>query len=506
MRISQMGGKAKMTRGFHRVLQLAMWIVLPLGAPLAAGEDPSTVGQWSPVRTWPGPTEHSFLLPTGNVMFYPGRGAIQRWDPASDRFLGTGIQAFKYHVRPFRYLCSGHAFLADGKLLLAGGMLGKEGSPQAATYDPFTGVWARLPDMNGGRYYPTITTLSNGDALALSGVSLFPTWDKFIFNKLPQVFERATGRWRDLTSAERPLYYYPYCFVAPNDKVFFAGPGSDSMYLDTSGSGGWTAVARPLRLSRHYGSAVMYDEGKVLMIGGGNSPTATAEVIDLNSPQPAWRYVGSMAIPRHFFDATLLPDGQVIVTGGSSGPGDDSTQPALAAEIWDPNTESWTTLANGPIYRGLHSTALLLPDGRILKSGGNFSPRTAEIYSPPYLFKRPRPAIKSAPQGVAYGQEFLVETENAAEISKVTLLRLGAVTHDFNQNQRFNKLEFWQVRGGIMVRAPSTGALCPPGHYMLFILNGNSVPSVAKIIQVSRTIQQSKPSTSTKFPWIRGRR
>jgi hypothetical protein len=433
-------------------------------------------------------------------MFYPGNGAVQLWDPATDKMMIVRTQSFRYYNPPYRYHCSGHAFLGDGKLLVAGGMKRTEGSPFAMTFDSFTGIWTRLPNMNDGRYYPTVTTLSTGDALVLSGTKYQPTATEFFPNRLPQIFEREKGRWRDLTGALVDLYYYPYCFVAPNDKVFFAGPGSDSKYLDTSGTGSWTPVARQNVRSRYYGSAVMYDEGKVLMMGGDNPPNATAEVIDLTSQQPTWRFVGSMATPRRLIDATILPDGQVLVTGGSSGFGDDPMQPALAAESWDPNTESWTSLASAAVHRGLHSAALLLPDGRVLKSGGEFSPRTAEIYSPPYLFQGPRPVIKSVPPTVTHNQEFYLETLDSAGITQVTLLRLGAVTHDFNQNQRINKLVFRQVQGGIMIKAPATGALCPPGHYMLFILDKNGVPSVAKIIRVQGPNQSlSFPSNTTQF-------
>jgi hypothetical protein len=107
------------------------------------------------------------------------------------------------------------------------------------------------------------------------------------------------------------------------------------------------------------------------------------------------------------------------------------------------------------------------------------------IYSPPYLFKGARPAISSAPATVSYGQTFFVQTANAASIAKVTWIRLPSVTHAFNMNQRINRLSFSQATGGLNVTAPSNPNLCPPGHYMLFILDGNGVPSVATIIRIS---------------------
>ena len=101
-----------------------------------------------------------------------------------------------------------------------------------------------------------------------------------------------------------------------------------------------------------------------------------------------------MAHGRAYHNMTLLPDGTVLASGGSSrSDGLDLTKSVLPAEIWNPDTETWTevdALQNGRQY---HSTALLLPDGRVLMAGGGAvgggtdDQRTAEIYSPPYLFK-----------------------------------------------------------------------------------------------------------------------
>ena len=186
----------------------------------------------------------------------------------------------------------------------------------------------------------------------------------------------------------------------------------------------------------------MYADGKILVVGGGDPPTNTAEVIDLNQPSPTWRAVAPMSIARRQLNATLLPDGNVLVTGGTSGPGfNNAATPVYPAEVWDPATETWTTLASATVPRLYHSAATLLPDGRVLSTGGNGQP-TPEAFSPPYLFKGPvRRCVRCRPPS-ATASSFSVQSPEAANITKVTLIRIASVTHAFDQNQRLSVLSF----------------------------------------------------------------
>ena len=245
----------------------------------------------------------------------------------------------------------------------------------------------------------------------------------------------------------------------------------------------------------------MYADGKILVVGGGDPPTNTAEVIDLNQPSPTWRSVAPMSIARRQLNATLLPDGTVLVTGGTSGPGfNDPTHPVYPAELWDPATESWRTLASATVPRLYHSAAVLLPDGRVLSTGGNDYP-TPEAFSPPYLFKGARPTMSAVPSTIGYGQPFSVQTPDAANITKVTLIRITSVTHAFNENQRLSVLSFTPGSGTLNIVAPATANVAPPGHYLLFIVNGNGVPSVGSIVQLgaapgAATLASLSPSSA----------
>src|SRR5262245_48863112 len=244
----------------------------------------------------------------------------------------------------------------------------------------------------------------------------------------------------------------------------------------------------------------MYAPGKIMKSGTAADvgvstaqAAATTYVIDMNQPSPTWQSVAPMANRRAFHTMTLLPDGKVLATGGGSRvDGIDTAFAVFAAELWTPPTPTtpgtWTTMASMQTPRLYHGNALLLPDGRVLVSGGGrfgTEPQfSAEFYSPPYLFKGARPTISSAPGAGIYGATVFVGTPDAAQISSVSFIALGAATHGFDYNQRFLNLSFSQTTGGLNVQMPANANLATPGYYMLFLLNSAGVPSVAKIMLV----------------------
>jgi DNA-binding beta-propeller fold protein YncE len=434
---------------------------------------PSVVGQWSAVENWPIVSVHTVALPSGEVLFYPYSDDIRLWNPSTSQV--TSLSGIGNN--PF---CSAATVMADGRVLVVGGHISNNhGLPNARYYDRASNTWTPLPDMNDGRWYPVCTQLSNGDVLVVSG-------DRTNGgnNDLPQVWQAGSGTFRNLTGATLSLPLFPKMFLAPNGRVFFAG--GTSRYLDTGGTGSWSVVASRVVGGRdNYGTAAMYDDGKIVFVGGADPPVASAEVINLRAPSPAWRLVGSMAQSRRQHNATLLPDGKVLVTGGSRGAGfNDSTSPVLSAELWDPVTEQFRTLASESRYRGYHSGAVLLLDGRVLSSGGDGEPN-AQIFSPPYLFQGPRPQITSAPSAVNYNQTFFLGTPDAAVIAQVTWIRFSSVTHTHNMDQRIHRSLPVPAPGGLNVTAPSDPRVVPPGHYMLFLLDTSGVPSVARVVRIS---------------------
>jgi Domain of unknown function (DUF1929)/Glyoxal oxidase N-terminus/Kelch motif len=442
------------------------------------------------------------LLPDGRILLwqddsvsYPrGSGGFTYadvWDLAANTFTSVNVTTTDV-------FCSGHAFLPNGQLFVAGGHVGvsEDGTRTAFLFDYTSTSWNNTnTQMNNGRWYPTVTTLANGDMLVVAGsISSSAGVDL-----IPEVWQTSLGGgWRELSNASLSLPLYPWMYLAPNGKVFDAGPSPTTRYLDASGTGAWSWVADHIyQASREYGTSVMYDQGKVVVMGGGDTPTNTVESIDLNAPNPVWRNVAPMAYARSQVDATLLPDGKVLVSGGTSSKGfNDATLAVLPAEMWDPATQTFSLMASMQVPRVYHSDAILLADGRVLCAGGGrpapvngTDERNAQIYSPPYLFQADgspgvRPVISSvSTTNVTYGQQFFVATPDAANISAINWIRLSATTHSFNENQRINRLAFTNSGNGLTVTTPSSAVLCPPGHYLLFILKGG-VPSIAQVMQI----------------------
>jgi hypothetical protein len=449
----------------------------PAPAPSAAlVASAAESGSWTAPTTWPIVGVHVILLPNGKVLAVGRKGNPQVWDPASGSFSAV--------PSPTWLFCAGHALLPDGRVFFAGGHISdNHGLPDLTLFSPTGNSWATSSRMARGRWYPTTTVMGNGDVVILAGRD-----QAGVEVEIPEVW--SNGSVRRLTGAPRTLPYYPRAFLAPDGRLYVAGSTRPTRFLSLSGSGAWQTGPSRLFGAREYGSAVMYDDGKILYAGGSRT-TNTAEVIDLNLAKPVWKWTGSMANARRHLNLTVLPTGEVLATGGVGGTAfNDLSKPVRVAEIWNPASGQWTTLASSSIVRGYHATALLLPDGRVLHAGsgdgaGAPNQRNAEVYSPPYLSRGSRPTISSAPTSVAYGSQFRVLTSQADAITRVTLIRLGAATHAFDENQRFQSLAFTADATGLTVTTPGSRNRTPPGHYMLFILNDNDVPSVARIIRIS---------------------
>jgi hypothetical protein len=458
------------------------------GFALSAPSPKATQGEWGPLFTTPVIALHLHLLPTGRVLLWGHVGQPYVWDPSG----ADPNTAYKQVSTSTEVFCSGHTFLADGSLLVSGGHISNDhGLPDVNLFNPSTEQWTQLAPMHYGRWYPTSVVLGDGQVVTIAGAAQDGSWVG-----TPERWDGAS--YTELPGANKTLNYYPRAFLAPNGKIFYAGEDQPSRTLDPTGLGRWTLGPYLKKGPRGYGPAVMYAPGKILYVGGGDPPTSTAEVIDLNVAGPAWRLVGSMSVPRRQLNATLLADGKVLVNGGTSAGGFNTESGAVkSAELWNPVSETWSTMAAETSIRVYHGTALLLPDGRVLSTGsgdaaGSTNEFSGQIFTPPYLFSSdgslaPRPTITSVEGTTSpvlhYGQTFSVQTPDAANVTKGNLIRLASVTHAFNESQGVYPLTFTSGGPGVLSgTAPPSGAGVPPGPYMLFLLSPSGVPSKANIV------------------------
>jgi len=485
---------------------------------------------------------------TGDSKQAVGHSDAWLWDPVTD----SRQQVNNLTTNLF---CSGHSLLPDGRLIVTGGHGASDydgaGEKHINIFDYTNNTWSRDPsqDMNLGRWYPYNVTLSSGEPMVISGLYNNTGFaGNQQINLVPQVLT-AAGTLKNLNQPSS-ISYYPYIYVMPDGKVLQAQSGfnsQDSRLFDpraAQGRGTWSAFGT--MLSPHaFGTSVLYDSGrKALVVGGvdnSQQPLTNAEYIDLitaqsqlNQSQQPWTSTDSMRFARVYPTATILPDGKVLVTGGVGCKGTNNIESyaggtptcsggqVLNPELWDPDTKKWTIMAPYTETRAYHSVAALLPDGRVLVSGGGLpgavgeigifgtritdqntllrpnsmgvSHTKAEIFSPPYLFDAngnpaARPSITSWPTSVTDGETFFVGASGAGSQPRVSLVRLASVTHAFDQDQRQITLDPPMLAsGGFWVTAPSSPNQCPPGIYMMFVLTSAGVPSIAQFITIKNSV------------------
>lgn len=485
--------------------------------PHVAG-DAASVGSWNLLAHDSGVfVVHAALLHSGKVLMFSGTAEAnlatesRLWNPETDLL---SMQDFSDDL-----FCSGHALLADGRLLVNGGAIPGQGRGIKSThiFDPATELWTKVKDMNHARWYPTTLTLPDGRAMTFSGRD-----ENAAVVAQVEVFDPAANTWTDLPmSANKTLDIYPSLHLMPDGSVLYTGTrwsGSSTAWAAppvtarfNPATNTWTDVDDHEVPDRTEGCSVLlpplvpgpfiheHDDipkpakapptlSRVLVIGG-HGATAAAEIIDMAAAAPAWRRIADMNFPRRNVNGVLLPDGTVLVCAGIRHyKWDNDPGYVYEAELFDPQVETWTPMAAMTVGRQYHSVSLLLADGRVLNIGSQSAftrEMRMEIFSPPYLFRGPRPRISSVPAAVGYGDDFTVESPDACRIDRVVLIRPTSITHHTNTDQRCLPLA-WHRHGhcGLRATAPADGSLAPPGYYLLFILDDCGVPSVARFIRL----------------------
>ncbi len=483
-------------------------------APPATG--PSADGRWT-VFNYQAPIRavHSTLLKNGKVLLVAGSGnnltdfqsgtfKASIWDPI------TGV--FNTLTVPKDMFCAGHVTLPDGRVLIQGGTKSYPTTPTGTGYgglkdswifDPDTNTFTATNDANEGHWYPTLTELGDGNIWMAGGLKEDTTGavntEKFDFN---------SSSWLPTAQVQQTWSFwglYPHMYLMQNGNLFYSGghvfgdglPGSGaSVYNPNNGNIVDVPGLRQKDMRDQSASVLLppAQDQKVLITGGGNINTANpainlTDVIDLKMPSPS--YTAGPDLPglgKMYVNATILPDRTVLISNGGRLNRDASTN-VLSAAIYDPATNSFRSVAADPIGRNYHSSAVLLPDGRVVVLGsnpgdGSFEMRIS-LYEPSYLFKTARPEISNSPANISYGQNFNFNVNAQAKTIKwAQFVRPMSITHQMDSNMRLVDLPVVVQNGVATVSVPANRNLLPPGPYMLTVTDSDGVPSIAKWVMV----------------------
>lgn len=473
-------------------------------APPVPPVNANVTGVWGTLGNWPLIAIHSILTRDGRVLTYGTDGSGKQtglfiydvWDPeSSDGDVSAGHMTLP-NTTTTDLFCSSHVLLpGSNSILIAGGDVFQDdhtlnkGNSDANLFSGDDNMLRSAGTMWRERWYSTLTTLVNGESYIQGGMG---SGNAALNGKTHPEVRGLDGSFRLLSHLNTSAlsYFYPRNYVAPNGTVFGYDVKGKTYFLSSDLSA--ITMMAPLAPGTvgTSSSSALYAPGKILQFGG---PTVNSVAIDINGIKPKVTSAGKLSSIRHWVNATLLPNGRVLATGGSS-VANKLTGVNNRAEIWNPATRQWKVGAAGALARLYHSTALLLPDATVLVAGGGapgpLKNTNAEIYYPPYLFAAgglyaSRPAITSAPPTLVPGQEFLLGVSNASNVARVTVVKTGAVTHSFNMDQRFVQLSFARVGNSLRVTAHPNPAVLTPGAYMLFVINGQAVPSKAAMIEVT---------------------
>ncbi|MCF3132596.1 galactose oxidase-like domain-containing protein [Streptomyces olivochromogenes] len=483
-------------------------------------------GSWSvqptqnPVRSM-----HSVVLNNGKVLLIAGSGNSEEnfnagtftsavYDPAT----GT----YKVVPTPKDMFCAGHIQLQDGRVLVMSGNKaypvpgghGYEGFKDSYIFDPKTETYSKTNDLNDGHWYPSATELGNGDVISFGGLR-----EDSSGSVTAEYWSDKDQQWQPLWKVNQTWSFwglYPSMILMQDGRLFYSGshvfgnniPGTGSAVYDYNANTVTQVPGLQKKDERDQSASVLLppaQDQRVLTLGGGNidsNPDGNrlTDLIDLKQADPAYTAgpllpqgtvdLGNGKVPetgaqgKMYVSAVLLPDGKVLETGGAL---HNRANPVYESSIYDPDGNTFDPVAADPEARGYHSSAFLLPDGRVMATGdnpGNGSwNHNVSIYTPPYLYKGTRPTITSViNQEWKYGDTQRITVDRP--IAKAELIRPAAVTHSSDPNQRFVDLPLSVDGNNVDLNVTSNPNLAPPGWYMLFAVDANGVPSVAKWVHL----------------------
>ncbi|MFJ2808459.1 galactose oxidase-like domain-containing protein [Kitasatospora sp. NPDC087271] len=386
-----------------------------------------------------------------------------------------------------------------------------QGIRSAFEFNPDTELYEQVTDMAYARWYPTLTGLGDGRVVTVSGLD---DTGEILNGNDNEIYDPKNKTWSK--GPDRYFPTYPSIFLTASGKLFYSGSnagygpadkGRDPGVWDLSNNGFQPVPGLRDPALTETSSSVLLPPAqaqKVMVLGGGGvgeSPLSTArtDIVDLSAAKPAFTPGPDLpAGGTRYLNSVILPDDTVFTTGGSSGYRGRGASDLLKAQVYHPDTNSFSTAAEPAVGRNYHSEALLLPDGRVAVLGSNplfadkaettpggFEQRI-EIYTPPYLFHGDRPQVAAAPGAAKLGTTVRIGTARPDAVATAKLIRPSSVTHVTDVEQRSVALDIsGRTADGVSLTLPANPNLLPPGWYMLFLTDAAGTPSVARWIQVT---------------------
>lgn len=489
-----------------------------------------SAGSWTSGQNTTTVAIHASVLTNGRIFYFAGSGyhSNHQDGPFEARVLNPSTGDETNVSMSEDLFCAGQAPLPNGNILLAGGTLrydiasdncnGKWHGLKSAYEVSSTGTLSKVASMRHGRWYPTCVTLPDGTVMVTGGYDEYGD-----HNRLVEIYNPATKTWsikqaesggstytvgatamssctgageQSYSRAAPNLFLYPRMHLMPSGNIVVAGM-LDDIRLWNRSTGSWSRLGYSSPSYRHYGSTILLplrnttsERGKILLVGG--SPTAAdpattrVQILDFNAGNPEVRTVASLRYARKYPAPVILPDGKVVIFGGA-GQG-TRTNYRYVPEMFDPVTETWTSLSSASVPRTYHQVALLLPDGRVWNAGStstrsNWELRT-QFFRPSY-YSVTRPSISGTPTIGAYGGNITIPTSNGSSITRASLVKMPDTTHHYDSNMRYLTLaKKSHTSSNVTVEAPLNSRLAPPGYYYLNIINSSGIPSRARIVRI----------------------
>jgi len=435
----------------------------------------------------------------------PGLGRIYVEAQKSGKKYETGTQD-NYRVQGLSGAAARNTYGIAEKLALD--KKDFQGIKDAYEFDPVAEKYIKVDPMNEARWYPTLTTLSDGKILSLSGLDEI---GQLVPGK-NEVYDPKTKKWT-YTKGVRQFPTYPAISLMQNGKLFYsganAGYGPDDVGRDP---GVWDLKTNKFnklkgmsdpKLLETAGTVLLppAQDEKYMVIGGGGvgeseKSSKKTRIIDLLDDDPKFVDGPELEKGTRYPQYSILPNDDVLVSGGSEDYRGRGASNILQARMYDSKSNDFKRVADPLVGRNYHSGSILLPDGRVMFFGsdslyadkantkpGKFEQRV-EIYTPPYLYQGSRPSLSGGPKTIERGGTGTFTSQHASSIKTARLLRPSASTHVTDVDQRSIALDFTKTKDGIEVTVPKSRTLVESGWYMLFVTDDQGTPSEAQWVKI----------------------